>query len=107
MRPSSKSGFRKLLTCPHTDALLMFCRGEAEARDSIAAHVRACDFCGAETQLLSRFPPPANNALPFAALSMPAPLRLLAQEIFSEPSFNRARFADSIMEIERLTLTDA
>jgi hypothetical protein len=38
---------------------------------------------------------------------MPPPLRLLAQEILAEPSFNRARFADSIMEIERLTLTDA
>ena len=106
MRSSSKAGFRKLLTCPHTDALLMFCRGETETQTSIAAHVRSCDFCGAETQLLSRFPPPAN-ALPFAAFSIPAPLRLLAQEIFNEPSFNRARFADSIMEIERLTLTDA
>lgn len=106
MRSSSKVGFRKLLTCPQTEALLMFCRGEAATRDSIAAHVRSCDFCGAETQLLSRFPPPAN-ALPFAAFSIPAPLRLLAEEIFSEPSFNRARFADSIMEIERLTLTDA
>ena len=106
MRSSSKVGFRKLLTCPQTEALLMFCRGEAETRDSIAAHVRSCDFCGAETQLLSRFPPPAN-ALPFAALSIPAPLRLLAQEILAEPSYNRARFADSILEIERLTLTDA
>jgi hypothetical protein len=38
---------------------------------------------------------------------MPAPLRLLAQEIFNDPSFNRTRFADSLMEIERLTLTDA
>jgi hypothetical protein len=106
MRSSSKVGFRKLLTCPQTEALLMFCRGEAETRDSIAAHVRTCDFCGAETQLLSRLPPPAN-ALPFAVFSIPAPLLLLAEEIFSEPSFNRARFADSIMEIERLTLTDA
>lgn len=106
MRSSSKVGFRKLLTCPQTEALLMFCQGEGETGDSIAAHVRACDFCGAETQLLSRFPPTAN-ALPFAVFSLPAPLRLLAEEIFGEPSFNRARFADSIMEIERLTLTDA
>ena len=62
----------------------------------------ACDFCGAEAQLLSRFPPPAN-ALPFAAFSIPSPLQLLAQEIFNEPSYNRARFAESLMEIERLT----
>ena len=106
MRSSSKAGFRKLLNCPHTEALVLFSRGDAQTKASLAAHVRSCDFCGAETQLLSRFPPPAN-ALPFAALSMPAPLRLLAQELLAEPSFNRARFADSIMEIERLTLTDA
>ncbi|MFL6282802.1 MAG: hypothetical protein ACJ74Q_06505 [Pyrinomonadaceae bacterium] len=105
MRPSSKAGFRKLLTCPQTEALLRFSRGD-KTQISLATHVKSCDFCGAETQLLSRFPPPAN-ALPFAVLSMPAPLRLLAQEILSEPSFNRARFADSIMEIERMTLTDA
>ena len=106
MRSSSKAGFRKRLTCPHTEVLVRFSRGEAKTQVSLAAHVTSCDFCGAETQLLSRFPPPAN-ALPFAVLSIPAPLRLLAQEILSEPSFNRARFADSIMEIERLTLTDA
>ena len=106
MRPTSKVGFRKLLTCPQTEALLRFSRGDDKTQTSFATHVKSCDFCGAETQLLSRFPPPAN-ALPFAVFSMPAPLRLLAQEILSEPSFNRARFADSIMEIERLTLTDA
>lgn len=105
MRPSSKAGFRKFLTCPQTEALLRFSRGD-DKQITLATHVKSCDFCGAETQLLSRFPPPAN-ALPFAVLSMPAPLRLLAQEMLSEPSFNRARFADSIMEIERLTLTDA
>jgi hypothetical protein len=106
MRSSRKAGFRKLLTCPRTEALLSLSRGETKAQKSIKAHVSSCDFCGAEVQLLSRFPPPAN-ALPFAVLSMPAALRRLAQEILSGPSYNRARFADSLMEIERLTLTDA
>lgn len=106
MRSSRKAGFRKLLTCPRTEALLSLCRGETKAQASVKAHVSSCDFCGAEVQLLSRFPPPAN-ALPFAVISMPTPLRRLAQELFAEPSHNRARFADSIMEIERLTLTDA
>jgi hypothetical protein len=57
-------------------------------------------------QLLSRFPPPAN-ALPFAALIIPAGLQRLAEDVLSEPSLNRARFAESILEIERMTLTDA
>jgi hypothetical protein len=106
MRSSRKAGFRKHLTCPRTEALLSLSRGETKAQKSIKAHVSSCDFCGAEVQLLSRFPPPAN-ALPFAVPSMPAALRRLAQEILSGPSYNRARFADSLMEIERLTLTDA
>jgi hypothetical protein len=106
MRSSRKAGFRKLLTCPRTEALLSLSRGETKTLAKVEAHVSSCDFCGAEVQLLSRFPPPAN-ALPFAALVMPASLRQLARELLAEPSYNRARFADSIMEIERLTLTDA
>jgi len=57
-------------------------------------------------QLLSRHAPPAAT-LPFAALAMPEPLRRLAEDLLAEPSYNRARFAESLMEIERLTLTDA
>jgi len=34
---------------------------------------------------------------------MPEPLRQLAQDILAEPSYNRARFAGSLKEIERLT----
>jgi hypothetical protein len=57
--------------------------------------------------LLSRHTPPADS-LPFAApLALPAPLRRLAEDILAEPSCNRARFAESLLEIERLTLTDA
>jgi hypothetical protein len=57
-------------------------------------------------QLLSRFPPPAN-ALPFVAFPVPEGLQRLAQDILAEPSQNRARFAEAILEIEPLTLTDA
>jgi hypothetical protein len=56
--------------------------------------------------MLSHFPPPAN-ALPFVAFPLPAGLRRLAEDLLAEPSQNRSRFAESILEIERLTLTDA
>ncbi|HEX8501605.1 MAG TPA: hypothetical protein VF659_13555 [Pyrinomonadaceae bacterium] len=56
--------------------------------------------------LLSRHAPPAD-ALPFAALALPAHLRRLAQDVLSEPSHDSARFAEALLEIERLTLTDA
>ena len=103
MPSSSTARFRKLRTCPHTETLLSF---SADA-GRVAEHVHTCDFCGAEVQLLSRHAPPADT-LPFAApLAMPEPLRRLAEDLLHEPSYNRARFAESLMEIERLTLTDA
>lgn len=100
--PSSTTGwFRMLRTCPRMETLLNFSAGGRRG-GRVVEHVESCDFCGAVVQLLSRHAPPAA-ALPFAALAMPAPLRRLAQDILSEPSYNRARFAESLMEIERLT----
>ena len=104
MPSSSTARFRKLRTCPHTETLLSFCADAHVGR--VAEHVRTCDFCGAEVQLLSRHAPPAG-ALPFAALSMPEHLRRLAEDLLAEPSYNRARFAESLHEIDRLTFTDA
>jgi hypothetical protein len=102
MPSSTTARFRKLRTCPHTETLVDFSAGVGGA-GRIAEHVESCEFCGAEVQLLSRHAPPAA-ALPFAApLAMPAPLRRLAHDILVEPSYNRARFAESLMEIERLT----
>jgi hypothetical protein len=100
MPSSSTAWFRKLRTCPRTETLLTFSAGGAVGR--VAEHVEECDFCGAQVQLLSRHAPPAA-ALPFAALALPEPLRRLAEDILAEPSYDRARFAESLMEIERLT----
>lgn len=52
--------------------------------------------------MLSRHAPSAD-ALPFTAFAMPASLRRLAEDLLAEPSYNRARFAESLMEVERLT----
>ena len=99
--PSSMTAwFRKFRTCPRTETLLNFSAG-ARRGGRVAEHVESCDFCGAEVQLLSRHAP-ATAAPPFAALAMPEPLRRLAQDILAEPSYNRARFAVSLMEVERL-----
>lgn len=101
MPSSTTVWFRKLRTCPRTETLLSFSAGGGVGR--VAEHVESCDFCGAEVQLLSRHAPPAA-ALPFAApLPMPEALRRLAEDVLAEPSYNRARFAESLMEIERLT----
>lgn len=101
MPSSTTARFRKLRTCPHTETLLTF-SARARRGGRVAEHVRSCDFCGAAAQLLSRHAPRADS-LPSASLAMPAPLRRLAEDILAEPSYNRARFAESLMEVERLT----
>ena len=108
MPSSSTIRFRKLRTCPHTETLLIYSAGaRCSARTvNVAEHVACCDFCGAEVQLLSRHAS-AAAALPFAALALPEHLRRLAEDLLAAPTYDRARFADSLMEIERLTLTDA
>jgi hypothetical protein len=104
MPSSSTARFRKLRTCPQTETLLTFCQAArtASRRGRIAEHVESCDFCGAEVQMLTRHAPPAG-ALPFDSTTMPAHLRRLAEDVLSEPCYDRARFAESLLEIERLT----
>lgn len=103
MPSSTTAWFRKLRTCPGAETLLTFSAGQGRSVGRVAEHVESCDFCGAEVQLLSRYALPAD-ALPFAApIAMPAPLRRLAEDILAEPSSSRARFAESLLEIERLT----
>ena len=102
MPSSTTARFRKLRTCPHTETLLTFSAG-APRGGRVAEHIEECDFCGAEVQLLSRHAPPADT-LPYAAsLTMPDHVRRLAEDILAEPSYNRARFAESLLEVERLT----
>ncbi len=109
MPVTSTARFRKHRTCPCSETLLSFClgaRGATGAGADVAAHLAFCDFCGAEAQLLSLHAPPAD-ALPFADLPLPEHLRRLAEDLLAETSYNRARFAGALVEIERLTLTDA
>jgi anti-sigma factor RsiW len=109
MRSSSTARFQKKLACPTAGALLRYAREALteERRASVAVHLATCDFCGAEAQLLSRFAPPTTKALPFVAAPLPRHLRRLAEDLLALPSYKRARFAESLLEIERLTLTDA
>lgn len=109
MPSTSTARFRKQRTCPQTETLLTYNAGAPDAArpGRVAEHVSFCDFCGAEVQLLSRHAPPADALPSSAPLAMPAHLRRLAEDVLSEPSHNRARFAESLLEIERLTLTDA
>ena len=107
MRSSCTAGFQKTLTCPAAEALLGYARAElaGDSRAAVARHLATCDFCGAEAQLLSRFAPPASA--PLTAAPLPGHLRRLAEELLAWPSHSGTGFAESLLEIERPTLTDA
>ena len=109
MRSSSTATFRKLKTCPSAEMLLLYSDTSLVRRwqTMVAAHLAGCEFCGAELQLLSRHAPRGRRAAPALSVEIPLALRRLAEELLAEPSFNRARFADSLCEVERLSLTDA
>jgi hypothetical protein len=104
MRSSSTARYRKSTTCPTTETLLRFARGKRSGE--VARHVAGCDFCGGAAQLLTRFPTREQApSAPFATI--PHSLLRLAEEMLTLPSVERARFAEFIQEIDRLTLTDA
>lgn len=104
----STAAFQKLRTCPTAEVLVLY--GEAELtrerRERVAYHLSACDFCGAEMQLLSKHWTSQCPAFPTDG-EIPSHLRRLAEDIMSEPSLNRARFVETICELDRVTLTDA
>ena len=112
MRCSSTAGFRKLKTCPSAETLLLYNNAglSIKRRQKVAVHLVACDFCEAERRLLSRHWTRAvcgDSAAPVKTIEMPLNLRRLAEDLMDEPSRHGVRFADTIYEINRLTLTDA
>ncbi|HEV2706427.1 MAG TPA: hypothetical protein VGV59_10920 [Pyrinomonadaceae bacterium] len=110
MRCSSTAEFRKLKTCPTAEVLLLYkdARLASVRQRAVDAHLATCDFCGAELQLLSRhWTRSAVRRAASVAIEMPSNLRRLAEDILTSPSLNRARFIETLCELDRLTLTDA
>lgn len=104
----STARYAKLRSCPSTETLILF-RETGLARETeerVMRHLEACDFCGAELQMLSAH---WRRDLPVVRLppEMSGNLRRLIDDLMAEPSLDRARFAETLCEIDRLTLTDA
>ena len=112
MRCSSTAEFRKLKTCPSAEMLLLYNTAglATERQQRVAVHLSACDFCAAERQLLSRHWTRSlcgGVASAVKTMEMPLNLRRLAEDLMDESPLNRARFIETIYEIDPLTLTDA
>ena len=70
----------------------------------IAAHTEACEFCGAELQLLTEHAP--TEVEEFTLVDIPSNLRRLAESLLNiAPAIETLR--ETAYEKEGLTLTDA
>lgn len=79
--PSSVQDFRKTPRCPSSEKLLRYRRQRLPIRDreDIKTHLRDCDFCSAELELLKRH---RNEAEKLRAVEMPPQLRRVAESVF-------------------------
>lgn len=77
--------FLKKQTCPSTETLLDYSREALSPLDGarVSAHVTACDFCGAEVQLLAHHPtaPEAVAPIPIPPAMEELATRLLAEHV--------------------------
>ncbi len=109
MRSLSTAEFRKTKICPSTQILLLYHEASLPEtrRRRVAAHLSACDFCGAEMQLLSKHRPPTAQPASADARPIPAALRRLAEDLLNHPVRALAIFTEISFDREPLTLTDA
>ena len=83
MTPSSLSKkFCKTSGCPSSQTLLRYRRHRLSIGDgaAIETHLRACDFCSAELQLLMRH---RSTAEEYRLVEMPRQLRRLAEDLLA------------------------
>jgi hypothetical protein len=106
MNSSSIIIFGKQATCPSSETLLLYQRVglNLEQRSKIVSHLAACDFCGAELQLLTKYSPTGEE---YAFTDIPLHLRHLAEALLGGVQLRPESFAETVYEKERLTLTDA
>src|SRR5205807_8942346 len=91
MAQSSVKKFCKTSACPSSQMLLRYrrCQLAIKDLDAIEIHLRNCEFCGAELQLLTRHRIDMSSD---RLVEMPAQLRSFAEDLFGQ--------------ISRFTLTD-
>jgi hypothetical protein len=82
--------FCKTAACPSSQTLLRYRRHHLplQERATVEIHLRTCDFCSAELQLLQRHRINVENC---ATVEMPGNLRRLAEELLARKSFAFAR----------------
>ncbi len=112
MCSSNITRFCKQRACPSAETLRLYHETNLspEEQEQTAAHLAACDFCGAELQLLARHPPADVICV---QTQIPEHLRLLAEELLGRGIHGEQRLVKAICEKDvaveggQLVLTDA
>ena len=93
--PSSAQEFCKTTLCPSSEKLLRYRRRRLPIKDrhAISAHLRSCDFCSAEIELLKRH---RNEAEELRTAEMPSHLRRVAESVLGNSGQELWRIAELI-----------
>jgi hypothetical protein len=85
--------FCKTVRCPSSQALLAYhcSRNGLKEKAHIEAHLRSCDFCSAELQLLTQH---RNDLEESTSVEMPAQLRRLAEDLLRRSAAPFKGFAE-------------
>ena len=91
--------FGKNATCPASQDLLAFEKGETSFRDNakIKQHLGICELCSAEVELYSRFPQPNETV---TCEEMPLPLHQLAEALLANSHKEFSLFQKLLSENE-------
>jgi len=108
MGSTSTAKFRKDQTCPSTDLLVRYGQASVplETCREVSAHLSNCDFCGAEWQLLIKYPPAAMKPED-SPTKIPPHLYRLAIEVLMKTVHTGKASAARGFEQPKLMLTDA
>jgi hypothetical protein len=98
--------FCKNTTCPSSQDLLAFQKGESRSEESktIRAHLADCEFCAAEVEFYARFP---QSEEPCSETKIPLPLYELAEALLSNKRKNFRLLKKLLSENESLRLEKA
>lgn len=98
--------FCKRVSCPSEEMLLSFQLEELSPKQmaKVQKHLQNCEFCCAELELLSHYPPQFEIC---AMSEIPAALRQLAEALLGDRKAKSRLLQELVSEKESLQLTDA
>jgi hypothetical protein len=105
MRSETKFLFRKREACPSAEVLLAFQINElsTDEKVEIDAHLRECEFCGAELLFLAAYPPAEENC---QIAEIPFPLRQLAEALLTRKYLDSESLTEMFADTEPISVSE-